>query len=207
MGIKELNFKREIQRLSPIGRHIVTAALLGLLAISLGCLVEDYSTSYYGLSLIPGQLANDWIRFLLAAAPSLLQVVFAFVAVTQRNRLAGGIMVLAWLFDMSTDIAFKLQGLDPTPGNMLVVAVYALFVASFFSEIMLMFALQHLAYALGPALRDWWTGVREVVSQARQATAGGLMDDAQRMMFPADDDLDLSDNAVHKVWERQNGRS
>lgn len=196
MGIKELNFKTEIERLNPVARNIVTVALIGLLLISAACLVEDYSTSAYGLEHVPGQLANDWIRFLLAASPSLLQIVFAFVAVTQRNRLAGAITLMAWVFDFSTDMAFKMQGVEATPFNVLIVAVYSFFIMSFFSEIMLMFTLQHLGYALGPALGDWWRGVRRTWASAREAAErqrGGLLNDAQRMMYPSDEDFDADD--------------
>lgn len=182
----KLNFKDEIARLNPMARRIVTAALLGLLLASLGCLVEDYSTSYHGIILVPGELVNDWIRFLLAATPSLLQVVFAFVAVTQRNRLAAGIVALAWLFDFGTDMAYKMQGVEPTAANIAVVTVYALFIVSFFSEFMLMFTLQHLAFALGP----WWADVRrrwaEARKEAEKRQRDGFMNDVQDMMFPAD---------------------
>ena len=190
MGIKELNFRTEIARLNPVARRIVTVALLGLLLASLACLVEDYTTSYYGLALVPGKLANDWIRFLLAATPSLLQVVFAFVAISQRNRLAAGITLAAWTFDFGTDLAYKLQGVPPGPGNIALVMVYSFFIVSFFSEFMLMFSLQHLAFALGPAwagLRARWAQAKAEAEKARSNGAGrqqGLFDDMQDLAFP-----------------------
>jgi len=190
VGIKELNFRTEIARLNPVARRIVTVALLGLLLASLACLVEDYTTSYYGLALVPGKLANDWIRFLLAATPSLLQVVFAFVAISQRNRLAAGITLAAWTFDFGTDLAYKLQGVPPGPGNIALVMVYSFFIVSFFSEFMLMFSLQHLAFALGPAwagLRARWAQAKVEAEKARSNGAGrqqGLFDDMQDLAFP-----------------------
>lgn len=207
MGIKELNFRAEIERLNPVARRIVALALLLLLIISLGCWFEDYSTSFYGLALVPGELANDWLRFLLAASPSLLQIVFAFVAVTQRNKLAGLITGLAWLFDFGTDMAFKMTSVEPTAGNILIVAVYSFFIMSFFSELMLMFTLQHLGYALGPALRELreaWREAMETAREKREEQNGGLMHDAQRMFFPTEDggDFEYQSETVRREAQR-----
>ncbi len=171
MGLKDFNFQAEITRLNRSSRTILTLALIGLFFVSLACLWEDYSTSIHGLLLVPGQLVNDWLRFALAATPSLLQIVFAFVALTQGNRIAAVITLAAWTFDFGTDLAYKFQGVEATPLNILVVVLYSLFIVSFFSEFMLIFTAQHLLYALEPLLLNWrerWADARQEAERERQ---------------------------------------
>lgn len=188
MGLKDLNFKAEIGRLNPTMRNVVLAGLLLLLVVSLGCFVEDYNTTVAGLGLLPGRAVNDWLRPLLGMAPQAMQVVFMFMAITQRNKVAGGITLLAWAFDFWTDYIYRSHGLDPTPENVITVAFFCFMVATFFSEFMLVFTLQHVAFAVGPALGGWWAGFkgvwRDAVKAAREAS---LLDETQRMLYPTDE--------------------
>lgn len=200
MGIKELSFKNEIQRLSGAQRNLVLLGLMVLLIVSVGCLYEDYRTTVAGLELVPGQVVNGWLRPLLGLAPTALQIVFMFVAVTQRNRIAGLIALLAWVFDFGTDMAYRMEGVDPTIGNIAMVTFMCFMVASFFSEFMLMFTLPHISYAIGPALGGWWAGIREAVREAKAAATDGMMNDAQRMMYPTTEtsEFDYEQGTVRK---------
>ena len=50
---------------------------------------------------------------------------------------------------------------------------------------MLVFSLEHIGFAIGPALGGWWGGVRRAWAEARQAAGSGLIEDVGGLLYPS----------------------
>lgn len=105
-------FHQAVSRLrnSPFIVPIYLALLIGFI-ISIGIIIEDYSTSLLGYSMIPTQRANEWIVPLVAALPQVAQVIFLYVFLRDTSSYIYLIVaVLIHLVDAGTDIYFKSYG-------------------------------------------------------------------------------------------------
>ena len=80
--------------------------------ISIATTIEDYSTSMIGYQELPTRKANDFVVPLVAALPQVLQIVMAYVFLTENKRPAWafGIAAFAHVVDVGLDVFYKTGG-------------------------------------------------------------------------------------------------
>lgn len=92
-----------------IPAYMVFVTML-FIGISLG--IEDYSTSRLGYEMFPTQKANAWVVPIVALLPQVGQVGFMLVFMFDtRKRWSAAISGLLFVFDVTTDVWFKTNGM------------------------------------------------------------------------------------------------
>ena len=80
--------------------------------ISIATTIEDYSTSMIGYQELPTRKANDFVIPLVAGLPQVLQIMMAYVFLTENKRPAWafGIAAFAHVVDVGLDVFYKTSG-------------------------------------------------------------------------------------------------
>ena len=98
-------------RQKPAVMLLAFLVLVGLLAVSVYLFIVDYMTSVIGYGYLPTNRTSDVEAYVVGALPQLVQVAFGFMALERRNWLFGVIAGGALLIDITTDVAFRTEGI------------------------------------------------------------------------------------------------
>ena len=127
---------------------LVWCALFG---VSLRLSWEDYLTSVLGYGLIVTNKTSPQVGWFVGALPQLLQVAFGFVAIEKRSQGALAISLIAFLFDVVTDVVYKTAGLPNYAIPIATIESVVLFTLG--SEFLLIAAFQNMVEYAGDASR------------------------------------------------------
>ena len=128
---------------------IVFLVWCALFAVSLRLSWEDYVTSTRGYLLVNTNKTSMDVAWFVGALPQLLQVAFGFVALEKRSQGALAISLIAFLFDVVTDVVYKTAGLPTYSIPIATIESVVLFTLG--SEFLLIAAFQNMAEYAGDA--------------------------------------------------------
>ena len=120
-----------------------------LFAVSLRLSWEDYLTSVLGYRLIYTNKTSEDVAWFVGALPQLLQVAFGFVAIEKRSQGALAISLIAFLFDVITDVVYKTAGL-PTH-SIPIATIESIVLFTLGSEFLLIASFQNIVEYAGDA--------------------------------------------------------
>ena len=90
-----------------IGVFLVFTALLG---ISIVLIWEDFTTSLFGYQQVPTKKVNEYLPYLVAALPQLVQIGLAYLAIERKNPYYLLVAFVFFLIDVGTDVYYKSYG-------------------------------------------------------------------------------------------------
>ena len=130
---------------------IVFLVWCALFLVALRLSWEDYLTSVLGYQAIYTNKTSADVAWFVGALPQLLQVAFGFVALEKRSQGALAISLIAFLFDVVTDVVYKTAGLPTYSIPIATIESVVLFTLG--SEFLLIASFQNIVEYAGDASR------------------------------------------------------
>ena len=130
---------------------IVFLVWCALFLVALRLSWEDYVTNTPRYLLINTNKTSEDIAWFVGALPQLLQVAFGFVALEKRSQGALAISLIAFLFDVVTDVVYKTWGLPTYSIPIATIESVVLFTLG--SEFLLIASFQNMIEYAGDASR------------------------------------------------------
>ena len=128
---------------------IVFLVWCALFLVALRLSWEDYLTSVLGYQAIYTNKTSADVAWFVGALPQLLQVAFGFVALEKRSQGALAISLIAFLFDVVTDVVYKTAGLPTYSIPIATIESVVLFTLG--SEFLLIASFQNMVEYAGDA--------------------------------------------------------